>query len=218
MTKYTITGLIAFTVVMAGIFAFMPVQQASTVHTTIQAAQGTPFSVTDTITFTAAERIVDSQLDCTATCFVTSILVQATASDQAGNIAHIQNIEIDGIELGADLANAGNGAVATYDLTDTANAAALDLFAEELWLETFLTRDLITAVGASPAVDAIEQVLHSGLGNGIVVGSSSSVLPVGDTTGIDDIVVEIECTLCNTSATITVTYAGGQSRRQGCDR
>ena len=34
MKKYTIPSILAVTVLMAGIFAFMPVEQASTVHTT----------------------------------------------------------------------------------------------------------------------------------------------------------------------------------------
>jgi len=39
MNKLTIPVILVATVMVAGIFAFMPVQQASTVHTTIQATQ-----------------------------------------------------------------------------------------------------------------------------------------------------------------------------------
>jgi len=39
MNKLTIPAILVATVMVAGIFAFMPVQQASTVHTTIQGTQ-----------------------------------------------------------------------------------------------------------------------------------------------------------------------------------
>jgi len=50
MNKLTIPAILVATVMVAGIFAFMPVEQASTVHTT-GTTQG---AVTTTTTFTAA--------------------------------------------------------------------------------------------------------------------------------------------------------------------
>ena len=45
MTKLTIPAILAATIMVAGIFAFMPVEQASTVHTTIVADLGRTSSV-----------------------------------------------------------------------------------------------------------------------------------------------------------------------------
>jgi len=46
MNKFTIPTILAVTVLVAGIFAFMPIEQASTVHTTIQASTAQLLSLT----------------------------------------------------------------------------------------------------------------------------------------------------------------------------
>jgi len=46
MNRLTIPAILAATVLVAGIFAFMPIEQASTVHTTIQASTSQLLSLT----------------------------------------------------------------------------------------------------------------------------------------------------------------------------
>ena len=79
MINLTIPAILVGIVMVAGIFAFMPVQQASTVHTTIQAGQSSLFSVTVTDDTTSVV-IRDFTLNCTTDCIITGITVQSTAS------------------------------------------------------------------------------------------------------------------------------------------
>ena len=52
MIKYTIPIMLVATVLVAGIFAFMPINEASTVHTTIQNSQLQIKTTTDTVAIT----------------------------------------------------------------------------------------------------------------------------------------------------------------------
>src|SRR3989338_8606613 len=52
MNKLAIPAILTATIMVAGMFAFMPVEQASTVHTTLQDTTGT--WQTDSLTYTTA--------------------------------------------------------------------------------------------------------------------------------------------------------------------
>jgi len=73
MNKLTIPAILAATVMVAGIFAFMPVEQASTVHAT------SALATVEVLTFTDADVTEGTDvysLTCTGDAFVNSVYVQ----------------------------------------------------------------------------------------------------------------------------------------------
>jgi len=80
MNKLTIPTILVATVMVAGIFAFMPVEQASTVHTTIQLQtvikSDTDMDATDTIVLT-----------CTQPFSVTSIVFETDNADATDDVS-----------------------------------------------------------------------------------------------------------------------------------
>ena len=80
MNKLVIPSILAATVLVAGIFSLIPVQKASTVHSTIQAATTKLTSVTKT----------DTNVDSTDTASVTctqSFVVRTIQADIANSVA-----------------------------------------------------------------------------------------------------------------------------------
>jgi len=75
MEKIIIPTIIAATVLLAGMFAFMPVEQATAVHTTIQ---GTQMNQVSSIAVTA----VDAEIDCTSdAAFIVHYIVGGLTTD-----------------------------------------------------------------------------------------------------------------------------------------
>ena len=89
MMKYTIPTFLALTIIVAGIFAFMPIDEARTVHTTIQAST-VQISVTDSTTTNGVDE--DILITCPTTsdgCQILEVYVEETAS---------QNVIFDAID------------------------------------------------------------------------------------------------------------------------
>ena len=112
MNKLTIPAILVATVMVAGIFAFIPVEQASTVHST---TLGTIQSVT--VTDTDLETGDTLSVTCTDTAILLSIAVDVEGSHAAGDALDI-NVDFD-------------GAATTYDeitdlVADIYTGAAID--------------------------------------------------------------------------------------------
>jgi len=84
LNKFTIPVILVATVLVAGIFAFMPVEKASTVHTTLQSstAATTAHGLLQTLTASTAQTaaIQNTQLNNTKNTFQTALDGNATAS------------------------------------------------------------------------------------------------------------------------------------------
>ena len=90
MNKLTIPTILMATVMIAGIFAFMPVDNASAVHTTIQATQMTRVSVLSSATLDD-----DGATTCTSDADFTVFIV--TSGPEAADTAETITIVHDGI-------------------------------------------------------------------------------------------------------------------------
>jgi len=107
MNKLTIPAILVATVMVAGIFAFMPVEQASTVHTTLASGDNTAVAgeVTDgstTITSNDAgtsTRVYTYTTDEIAEVLAIEITADITAFTDAGDIVRVSAITLDGIDL-----------------------------------------------------------------------------------------------------------------------
>lgn len=201
-TKLTMAAiLVGITLVAAG-FATMPVDKAASVHTTIQAGQGTVFSQTVSDA-TVAASVRDFTLDCTTDCIVTGILAQSTAQNAATNICAVRAVEVDAIQTRADIAAPGDDVVAT----DLANGAADNLDEELAQLFTGSTApttvDLATATTAGAAVDVLRQL---GFANGGLGALAGGIGP--NPAGTRDVVVEVNCSVVGATSTVAVTFTG----------
>ena len=99
MIKFYIPILLSVTIVIAGVFAFVPVEQASTVHTTI--LEGSMNLVTVTATSTANDD--DFIITCPSTsdaCLIKEIYVDDDLSGSGGIDPGPATIDIDGLGTG----------------------------------------------------------------------------------------------------------------------
>lgn len=100
MNRLVIPSILAATVLVAGMFVFMPVDKASTVHTVIQANTIRMVSV-DSAQSTAADQ--NMRITCPATalsgCRILEVYVDETTNNQ------VQLDQIDGIINGDAIAN-----------------------------------------------------------------------------------------------------------------
>ena len=116
MNKLAIPAILAATVLVTGIFAFMPVEQASTVHTTI----GTQQAVLGVIA-ADADGASTTTLTCDAPFEVTQITVQTIGAVDAA-----EDVDVD-----HDLDGAGNNwtvdvnYIADVNVSDDENTALL---------------------------------------------------------------------------------------------
>jgi len=108
MNKLTIPAILAATVLVAGMFAFMPVEQASTVHTIIQAS-------TTQISVQTSQKTAGTGEDFTITCPTTSagcrileVYLDDDDADADDADADVINVVRDGenVQLAADVDNA----------------------------------------------------------------------------------------------------------------
>lgn len=141
MNRLLIPTILTATVLIAGLFAFMPIDKASTVHTTIITNAGQSFRVSQGGDLGAAGGVSTYTLTCVEACIVDSITATATAGDDA-DIAFIVNIndvnDILKVALTAPLDNAlgdlavGGGVSNEVNVIkvvqDRAAAAAVDQF------------------------------------------------------------------------------------------
>ena len=105
MTKVALPIILASVVMIAGIFAFMPIEQASTVHTTIQSTiQNTQFNNVNS-TFTS-----NLATNATASCSTGSFLVYYTFSNSTVSATASLGIDVrDDDPVGIDLTVEING-------------------------------------------------------------------------------------------------------------
>jgi len=108
MNKLTIPAILVATVMVAGVFAFMPVEQASTVHTTI----GTQQAVLGVIA-ADADGASTTTLTCDAPFEVTQITVQTI-----GTIDAAEDVDVD-----HDLDGAGNNWTVDVDYMNNVNVS-----------------------------------------------------------------------------------------------
>ena len=99
MMRYTIPMILTSIVLVAGIFAFVPIQQATTVHTTIQAST---VQLVDSELTTVNTTDQDIVITCPATsdgCQILEVFIEETS----GNLATFDEIDatIDGDAINA---------------------------------------------------------------------------------------------------------------------
>jgi len=125
MNKIAIPALLVATVMVAGAFAFVPVEQASTVHLSAE-GQGFKTATVGTTDFDAGSIVT---LTCTQQTLVYEIIVDATGSLAADNDYDI-NVDVDGAGVQVVDANyiatvhAGAPADLAFILTDEVISAA----------------------------------------------------------------------------------------------
>jgi len=125
MNKLTIPAILVATVMVAGIFAFMPIEQASTVHTTIQGTQyGGQVIIVFSTSLTADSLIATSDADFTV-CVVADNPTGGNADVTVTDGASTLNFLIAAGDS-ADVGCYGGNAGATITI---ASAAAIDAFA-----------------------------------------------------------------------------------------
>ena len=103
MNKLTIPTILVATVMVAGIFAFMPVEQASTVHTTIQDTQLTFKTTTDTQATVTAGQIITIDLDAPFT--LVSLSVSCTQGVSATACAGDEDMDLVSYTVDGSQAN-----------------------------------------------------------------------------------------------------------------
>ena len=119
MNNKAIPTLLIATIMIAGAFAFMPVQEASTVHTTTSGATDQLKVITATATGAVIEGGATTNFTCATGCIIHGISISTVTdtSDEEANIA-IDAILIDG------------GAVETeiFDMTAGADLVDVNIF------------------------------------------------------------------------------------------
>ena len=111
MNKFAIPAILVATVMVAGAFAFMPVEEASTVHTTVQGTQLNILVLTDNDNMDIDGQI---EVECDRP-FVLYTLFITMANVVDGDAIAIIDIEVDEADIVID----GNGdGVATPSITD----------------------------------------------------------------------------------------------------
>lgn len=129
MIKYTIPIILTLTVLVAGVFAFVPVEEASTVHTTIIAAQ-TQLVEESVVATTAQDDFTITCNSANSACIIREIYLD----DDSGSTVDVQDITLtvttgsgddESLVVAADNLNAatGGGATDTVALSGIGNIA-----------------------------------------------------------------------------------------------
>lgn len=112
MNKFILPSILAVTVLIAGIFALMPIDEATTVHTTLQSQIGETFRVsTGTQTLGALGGTSTFKLSCTDACIVQSIHGWTTGTTDDADIVFVVNIKGTVDILEKDLASPTDNAL-----------------------------------------------------------------------------------------------------------
>jgi len=168
--KIVIPTILALTVLIAGFFAFSPIQEASTVHTTLQTAIGETFRVAETNgALAGAGTESDFTLSCTDACIVESISGWTTAGD-AADIVFIVNIRGPVDILETDLGAPAND----QDLGDLADGDAPSTIVDLL--------KIIQSRAPTPVDQATVESISVPAGGTVVVGVNNSTDTNGNTT------------------------------------
>lgn len=118
MNRVLIPSILTIIVAIAGIFAFYPIDEASTVHTTLQAQIGETFRISSgSQDLGAAGTESTYTLSCTNPCIVESISGWTTSGEEI-DVVFVVNITGPVDILDADLTNPGNANLG--DLSDGA--------------------------------------------------------------------------------------------------
>lgn len=169
MNRLVIPSILTVTVLVASIFALMPIDKASTVHTTIITNTGASFRVAQAGALGAAG-VSTYTLTCTEACIIDSITAWATAGDDADitfitNINDVNNILVTAIVAPADnaLGDLSVGAGQSNQINvikvvqDRAAAAAVDQFAANT-LSVAAAGTIVVSVNNSTDGDADVEV------------------------------------------------------------
>jgi len=150
MNKLTIPTILVATVMVAGMFAFMPVQQASTVHTT-SAGSSTDLLTLTTTPLNAAATDTNTWTIGSPFCVVSISFITTTGS--AAGVALDYGIPTiaTNLALAADNVMANPGAIAD-DVTSGELLLSTDANAPQICGTTTLV--LVTTVGAGDATDS----------------------------------------------------------------
>jgi len=109
MNKLAIPALLLGVVMIAGAFAFMPVQEASTVHTSVGGAANQFKVITaPQVTGLVIEGGATTTLTCATGCIVHGITISMTSADASGNIAGDAML-VDGSAIGHETFTIGAG-------------------------------------------------------------------------------------------------------------
>ena len=165
MSKLTIPAILVATIMVAGIFAFMPVEQASTVHDSITAAAVGLACVTETLTVAGEidnDEVIFTFSNEGAPIFITSLSGQVTtggAANEAFGIQATQDIgaeetEVDGNEFEITLNDAS---AAAPDNTEREMFSGA-LFENGIFVETVFQLIIDNDEGAGQAVDAADVI------------------------------------------------------------
>ena len=176
--KFLIPAILVATVLVAGIFALMPIEQASTVHTTIQGSQMVLTPLTLASTVAADDNQVQIQCGATAAVdrdrpFTVVTMVLAITQDDAGD-----NIDYDALEIDGVAVTDTNVATFAANQIGTNQAVRLDVVPSDfITLAADGELDLILVKTDAGAADNIS-------GNAMILTRSDSVCDF--TTGADD--------------------------------
>ena len=161
MNKLAIPAILAATVLVAGIFAFMPVEQVSTVHTTLATADNTslagevtdgsttitslsPGTVTRTYTYTTDE--VSKVLAIEVTADITSFT-------DAGDIVRVSGLTLDGRDL-----NIGGAANYNVNIGTDGAANTISVLLEIVFVAATLEPRATDAIIVTPNTDLVLSV------------------------------------------------------------
>jgi len=173
MNKLTIPAILAATVMVAGIFAFMPVEQASTVHTTVQGTQTVIAEITAAqVDGTVLDGGATTTLTCGGPCIILGIHADFATDDDADEELNIaaNSITLDGVARDHGILDLGNFAYDHELLNELFAGEHSQLAAQGAatipWLDIGAT-----ALDAGDTLDVVFIVLIS---SGDVAGSSAA--------------------------------------------
>jgi len=112
MKKLLIPAVLTATVMIAGFFAFIPIEEATTVHNTITTDIGTSFRISSGSTALGDEDVGNEvfSITCALACIVESIEIWTTGGDEDGDVIHIVNVSGNVDILANDLGVPANNA------------------------------------------------------------------------------------------------------------
>jgi len=187
MNKFAIPAILVATVMVAGIFAFSPIEEASTVHTTLQAQIGETFRVSSggqDVGVAGGESTFT--LNCTNACIVESISGWTTSGDEV-DILFVVNIS-------------GPVDILETDLTAPLNAALGDLSDGDFPSSIVDLLKIIQSRAPTPVDQATVESISVATGGTVVVGVNNSL---DDDADVSFVVVFTGKNLGTTTPTVT---------------
>ena len=162
MNKIVIPVILVVTISIAGIFAFMPIDNAATVHTSLQSSIGETFRVSSGgQDLGAAGTESTFTLSCTNACIVETIAGWTTSGDEA-DILFVVNIS-------------GPVDILETDLTAPSNAALGDLSDGDAPSTIVDLLKIIQSQAPTPVDQATVETISVAAGGTVVVGVNNSL-------------------------------------------